>query len=228
VRGSAGPISWGTKSWWVLRSELRPLKSGSRHLFPYEIPKAKALHYSKCGSFFYRQHNFTWENKFLLLVWLWPTRFKVVTLASLFKEHVILSSIQQMWNSSQINSPQTGLTYIPLSGWERGLYTANHSQWTYIFCRIPPLLLNLKLATGLPWWSSGWDSMLPMQGPGFDPHSGNYMEKEMTAYSWILAWRIPWREEPGRLQSMGLQRVRHDWSDLHTHTHTHTHTRAGN
>ena len=113
------------------------------------------------------------ENKFLLLVWLWPTRFKVVTLASLFKEHVILSSIQQMWNSSQINSPQIGLTYIPLRGWERGLYTANHSWWTYIFCRIPPLLLHLKLATGLPWWSSGWDSILPMQGPGFDPHSGN-------------------------------------------------------
>ena len=108
------------------------------------------------------------ENKFLLLVWLWPTHFKVVTLAPLFKEHVILSSIQQMWNSSQINCPQIGLTYIPLRGWERGLYTANHSQWTYMFCRIPPLLLHLKLARGLPWWSSGWDSMLPIQGPGFD------------------------------------------------------------
>ena len=30
----------------------------------------------------------------------------------------------------------------------------------------------------------------------------------------ILAWRIPWTEEPGKLQSMGLQRVRHD-SDSH-------------
>ena len=30
----------------------------------------------------------------------------------------------------------------------------------------------------------------------------------------ILAWRIPWIEEPGRLQFIGLQRVRHDWSDL--------------
>ena len=30
----------------------------------------------------------------------------------------------------------------------------------------------------------------------------------------ILAWRIPWTEEPGRLQSIGLQRVGHDWSDL--------------
>ena len=36
------------------------------------------------------------------------------------------------------------------------------------------------------------------------------LEKEMATHSSILAWRIPWTEEPGRLQSMGLQRVRHD------------------
>ena len=36
------------------------------------------------------------------------------------------------------------------------------------------------------------------------------LEKEMATHSSILAWRIPWREEPGRLQSMGTQRVGHD------------------
>ena len=36
------------------------------------------------------------------------------------------------------------------------------------------------------------------------------LEKEMATHSSTLAWRIPWREEPGRLQSMGSQRVRHD------------------
>ena len=36
------------------------------------------------------------------------------------------------------------------------------------------------------------------------------LEKEMATHSGTLAWRIPWREEPGRLQSMGSQRVRHD------------------
>ena len=36
------------------------------------------------------------------------------------------------------------------------------------------------------------------------------LEKEMATQSSILAWRIPWTEEPGRLQSMGLQRVGHD------------------
>ena len=36
------------------------------------------------------------------------------------------------------------------------------------------------------------------------------LEKEMAPHSSILAWRIPWAEEPGGLQSMGLQRVGHD------------------
>ena len=52
-------------------------------------------------------------------------------------------------------------------------------------------------------WSLSWE----------DPQ-----EEEMATHSSILAWRIPWAEEPGGLQSMGLQRVRHNWM---TNTHTH-------
>ena len=48
-------------------------------------------------------------------------------------------------------------------------------------------------------WSLGWE----------DP-----LEEGMATYSSILAWRIPWTEEPGELQSMLSQRVGHDWSDL--------------
>ena len=36
------------------------------------------------------------------------------------------------------------------------------------------------------------------------------LEEELATLASILAWRIPWTEEPGGLQSMGLQRVRHD------------------
>ena len=36
------------------------------------------------------------------------------------------------------------------------------------------------------------------------------LEKEMATHSSTLAWKIPWTEEPGRLQSMGLQRVGHE------------------
>ena len=53
-------------------------------------------------------------------------------------------------------------------------------------------------------WSLGWE----------DP-----LEKAMAPHSSTLACRIPWREEPGRLKSMGSQRVGHDWA---THTLTHT------
>ena len=38
------------------------------------------------------------------------------------------------------------------------------------------------------------------------------LEKEMATHSSTLAWKILWTEEPGRLQSMGLQRVGHDWA----------------
>ena len=46
------------------------------------------------------------------------------------------------------------------------------------------------------------------------------MEKEMVTHSSILAWRIPWMEKPGRLQSMGLQRVGHDLATSLTHSLT--------
>ena len=48
-------------------------------------------------------------------------------------------------------------------------------------------------------WSLGWK----------DP-----LEDGMATHFNILAWRIPWTEEPGELQSMGLQPVRHSWNDL--------------
>ena len=48
------------------------------------------------------------------------------------------------------------------------------------------------------------------------------LQKEMATHSSILAWRTSWIEEPGKLQSMGVQRVGHNC--VHTHTHTHTHT----
>ena len=40
------------------------------------------------------------------------------------------------------------------------------------------------------------------------------LEEEMATHSSVLAWRIPWTEEPGGLLSMGSHRVRHEWSDL--------------
>ena len=61
------------------------------------------------------------------------------------------------------------------------------------------------------------------------------LEEEMATHFSMLAWEIPWTEEPGRLQSMGLQRVGHDSVRTHTHTphdevcmHDQTKFRLGN
>ena len=45
---------------------------------------------------------------------------------------------------------------------------------------------------------------------GFLSHTTEKLEKAMAPHSSTLAWKIPWTEEPGRLQSMGSQRVGHD------------------
>jgi len=47
-------------------------------------------------------------------------------------------------------------------------------------------------------------------GMGLIPESRRSLEKGMATHSSILAWRIPWTEEPGGLQSMGLHRIGHD------------------
>ena len=45
------------------------------------------------------------------------------------------------------------------------------------------------------------------------------LKKRTATHSSILAWKMLWIEKPGRLQSMGLQRIGHDWSNLAVHTH---------
>ena len=66
---------------------------------------------------------------------------------------------------------------------------------------------------GLPWWLRRWRLCLQCRKLEFDPWVGKSpLKKEMTIPSGSLAWKIPWSEEPGGLQSTGLQRVRHNWA----------------
>ena len=51
-----------------------------------------------------------------------------------------------------------------------------------------------------------WETWV--QSLGWEDH----LEKEIATHSSILTWKIPWMEEPGKLQSMGLQRVRQNWA----------------
>ena len=62
----------------------------------------------------------------------------------------------------------------------------------------------------LPGMQETWVQSLSREDP---------LEKEVAPHSSTLAWRSPWREEPGRLQSMGSQRVGHDFTFTFTFFH---------
>ena len=63
---------------------------------------------------------------------------------------------------------------------------------------------------GFPGGSDGKESACNGGYLGLIPGLGNPLEEGMATHPSVLAWRIPWTEEPGGLQSMGSQRVRHD------------------
>ena len=64
-------------------------------------------------------------------------------------------------------------------------------------CYFWPNIKNLPAMQETEVWSLGWEDSL---------------EKVMATHSSVLAWRIPWMEEPSRLQSTGSQRVGHNWA----------------
>ena len=66
------------------------------------------------------------------------------------------------------------------------------------------------LAWGFPGGSEAKASACNVGDLGSIPGLGRSLEKEIATHSSIRAWRIPWTEEPGGLQSMGSQRVEHN------------------
>ena len=96
---------------------------------------------------------------------------------------------------------------------ERGLQ--NHCRWW----------LQPWNSKALPPWKKNYDQ--PIQHIEKQRHcfankgpSSQSSEKAMAPHSSTLAWKIPWTEEPGRLQFMGSWRVRHDWgTSLSLHFH---------
>ena len=84
--------------------------------------------------------------------------------------------------------------------------------WSIIYQFLNFIFRVLYVSSGLPWAQTVknspvmWDTWIQSLG-WEDP-----LEKEQLPHSSILAWRIPRAAEPGRLQSMESQRVRHDWA----------------
>ena len=66
------------------------------------------------------------------------------------------------------------------------------------------------VTVGFPWWSNGKEFICKEGDPSLIPNQKNTLEKGMTTHFSILAWTTPWTEDPGRLQSVWLQKVGHD------------------
>ena len=79
--------------------------------------------------------------------------------------------------------------------------TPNFLLFIVCICTWKSVSLVAKMVKNLPVMWDNW-----VQSLGWEDH----LEEDMTSHSSILAWRIPWTEEPGRPQSMGSQRVGHD------------------
>ena len=89
--------------------------------------------------------------------------------------------------------------------------TGNCIQYPMINCNGKEYKKELVYICGLPWWLSGKDSVRNAGDRSLgweDP-----LEEDMATHSSILAWRISWTEESHGLQSIGSQRVGHDWID---------------
>ena len=100
------------------------------------------------------------------------------------------------------NLPAMQKTCVRSLGWENALEKVKSTYSSILAWRIPWTYTAQRLKH-LPGMLETWVWSLGREDP---------LEKEMATHSSTLAWRIPWREEPGGLQSMGLQRVAHNWA----------------
>ena len=110
-------------------------------------------------------------------------------------------SRQEYWSGVPLPSPMSVPEYTYNLCLSLELFASFNSSNFYLILIVSTLhLLKLPLKR-LPAMRETWFRSLGREDP---------LEKEMATHSSILAWRIPWTEEPGGLQSTGLQRVGHD------------------
>ena len=123
-----------------------------------------------------------------------------------FANHRICHAVSQFFINVTVSFPRQSflsskyLSYQSLNTWsftykcceqtDKKKEKEKTSEWMNGWKRLPPV----------------WETWVPSLG-WEDP-----LEKEIATHPSILAWRIPWMEEPGRLQSTASQRVWHDWA----------------
>ena len=121
---------------------------------------------------------------------------------------------QQLTHSSSIILPFSGC-YINRIIHSAALWVASILLYLLLWIRVWAIFVFACKCVEMQVWSLCWKGSL---------------EEGMETHSSVLAWRIPWTEEPGGVQSMGSQRVGHDWVCAHieyltqrgrSHTHVH-------
>ena len=152
-----------------------------------------------------------WLQRVLSSRYSFPLLIKPVGFAGILATDSFLGGEQPLYSGMHLFGCYTVslILYWLSTGWLRWHSIENKSpaeNWSRI-CSFGASLVA-QMVKNLPamWQAWVWS------------RSGNPWEKSMAPHSSILSWRIPWTEEPGGLQSMGLQRVRHNWV---TNTHIH-------
>ena len=111
------------------------------------------------------------------------------------REHVLVEKPTSVKNVEKTLAPDISSLYTEVARWWEILKNGrNVGKLTSLVAQMVKRLPTMRETQVR---SLGWE----------DP-----LEKEMATHSSTLAWKIPWMEERGRLQSMGLQRIRHDWA----------------
>ena len=96
------------------------------------------------------------------------------------------------------------------------LFDQSNDKWFQSQIQNVRASLMAQMVKNVPVMQETWVWSLGQEDP---------MEKGMATHSSILTWRIPWIEEPGKLQSTELKIVGHGWA-TNTYAHTHTHTQG--
>ena len=131
---------------------------------------------------------------------------------SVFKS-VLPNGSEPTWQTSMLYSDIVPLIYVnetirmvmcPSTGFESIVL------WPRMTCLVPRLSQNTSYGWGARCHSLSFKTFLSF----INRLLVTISEKALATHSSTLAWKIPWTEEPGRLPSMGLHRVGHDWSDL--------------
>ena len=140
-----------------------------------------------CSPLGCQESDMTNDQKILMIIWQKPSKFCFVILL-----------LKKKKKKKKLSPPQItiGAVYLALP---------------FPFTSNPSKLQFCVLYKGLPWWlrwqkrlSTMWETQFQSLG-WEDP-----LERERAILSSTIAWKIPWTEEPGRLQSMGSQRVGFD------------------